>query len=85
MDVLEILGIGSALMALYAFVGLEFGKLRARSFNYDLLNLIASVGLFIYAFRTGVVPFMLTNAVWGLVSGLDVVRHLKKRKTRKKS
>ena len=79
MDPLEILGIGSAFAVLYAFVGNEYGKFPARSYPYDVLNLIGSTGLFIYAFAAGVIPFMLTNAVWAAVSGLDVIKHLRKR------
>lgn len=79
MDPLEVLGIGSAFAVLYAFIGNEYGKFPARSYTYDLLNLGGSLGLFFYAFATGVIPFMLTNAVWAAVSGLDVLRHLRKR------
>jgi hypothetical protein len=79
MDPLEVLGIGSAFMVLYAFVGNEYGMFPARSYKYDMLNLLGATGLFFYAFATGVIPFMLTNAVWAAVSGLDVWKHLKKR------
>ena len=79
MDPLEVLGIGSAFMVLYAFVGNEYGMFPARSYTYDMLNLIGGTGLFIYAFFAGVFPFMVTNAVWASVAGLDVWKHLKKR------
>ena len=82
MDPLEVLGIGSAFAVLYAFVGNEYGKFPARSYTYDILNLVGSTGLFLYAFATGVIPFMITNAVWAAVSGLDVVKHLRKRHKR---
>jgi hypothetical protein len=54
------------------------GKLNTESFLYDLLNFLAAIGLFIYAYHFDALPFMLTNAVWGLVSGIDVVRYLAK-------
>jgi hypothetical protein len=79
MDPIEVLGIGSAFAVLYAFVGNEYGKFPARSYTYDMLNLVGSTGLFFYAFATGVIPFMLTNAVWASVSALDVLKHLRKR------
>jgi hypothetical protein len=82
MDPIEVLGIGSAFMILYAFTANEYGWLPVRSMTYDMLNLGGSVGLFIYAFNTGVFPFMLTNAVWGAVAGLDVIKHLRKQKNR---
>lgn len=82
MDPLEVLGIGSAFAVLYAFVANEYGSLSVRSLTYDLLNFFGSIGLFLYAFQTGVVPFMVTNAVWATVSGLDVFKHLRKRSRR---
>lgn len=78
MSAIEILGVLSALMTLSAFVANEWGKLSAESVLYDLLNFVAAVGLFAYAYHIGAIPFMLTNAVWGIVSGVDVVRYLAK-------
>lgn len=79
MDPLEVLGIGSAFMVLYAFVANEYGTLSVRSLTYDLLNFFGAAGLFLYAFQTGVVPFMVTNSVWACVSGLDVFKHVRRR------
>jgi hypothetical protein len=76
MEPIEMLGILSAILALTAFVGNEYGKMTAESFIYDLLNFLASMGLIIYAANIGALPFMITNAVWGLVSGFDVVKYL---------
>lgn len=76
MNSIELLGILSALLALSAFVANEYGKLKAESFWYDFLNFISGVGLFMYAYHEGVIPFMLTNSVWALVSGIDVVKYL---------
>jgi hypothetical protein len=84
MDPIEILGIGSALLALYAFVGNQYGKLRASGFWYDALNFLSAAGLFVYAYAEWVVPFMITNSVWGFVSGMDVIRHLRKARGLKK-
>ncbi len=84
MDSVEILGIASALLALSAFVANEYGKLRAEIFLYDFLNMVASIGLFYYAYAEWVVPFMLTNFVWGTVAGIDVVKYLLGKKGLKK-
>jgi fluoride ion exporter CrcB/FEX len=84
MSPLEILGVLSALMTLSAFVANEWEKLSADSILYDAMNFIASIGLFSYAYHLGAVPFMLTNTVWGIVSGADVLRYLLKRKGLKK-
>lgn len=76
MSNLEILGILSALLTLSAFVLNEYGKLSAESFSYDLMNFIAAVGLGVYAFSIGSLPFILTNSVWAIVSGGDVIKYL---------
>ena len=79
MDSMEILGIASALLALYAFVANEYGALKADNFWYDFINIVSGIGLFIYAYYQGVIPFMLTNSVWALVSGIDVVKYLQRK------
>ena len=84
MSPIEILGIVSALVTLAAFVANEMGYLTTEDFSYDFLNMISSMGLFAYAYSTGVVPFMLTNSVWFLVSATDVVRYLFRKKKRRR-
>jgi hypothetical protein len=79
MEPIEIIGILSAILALAAFIGIEWGKLRAEYFSYDFLNLISALGLFYYAYDQGATPFMITNSVWAIVSGIDVARHVMKR------
>ncbi len=78
MEPIEILGIASAALALIAFIGNEYGQLKANSLSYDLLNFVSGAGLFLYAYYAGVIPFMITNAVWALVSGADIVRYFLK-------
>jgi hypothetical protein len=80
MELIDIIGIGSAALTLTAFVGNEWGKLDTEGFAYDLMNFLAAIGLFAYAHDADVLPFMIVNAVWGLVSGADVVKHLLGRK-----
>ncbi len=79
MEPIEILGILSAILTLIAFIGNEYGKLTTESFIYDLLNFLAGMGLVIYAANIGALPFMITNSVWALVSGFDVVKYLWRR------
>ncbi len=74
MDPLELLGIVSALCALTAFMGIQYHKLSDTSIVYDLLNLASGLGLVYYAYIHGTVPFLITNSVWALVSGIDVIR-----------
>lgn len=80
MESIEILGIGSALLALIAFVGNQYGRMKASSFWYDALNFLSAAGLFVYAYAEHVVPFMITNSVWAFVSGMDVLRYFLKRR-----
>jgi len=84
MDSIEILGILSAGLILLVFIALEYGETNTESVWFDLANLLGGAGLFIYAYVQGVVPFMLTNGVWAIVSGIDVARYLLKRKGLKK-
>ena len=84
MDSIEILGVLSAFMTLSAFVANEWGTLSAESILYDAMNFVASIGLFTYAYHLDAIPFMLNNAVWGIVSGIDVARYLVKGKGLKK-
>ena len=82
---MELLGILSALLALAAFVSNQFGWMRNDNIWYDATNLLSGVGLFLYAYWLGSLPFMITNSVWAIVSGIDVVKyffHKKSRKTR---
>ena len=84
MSGIEMLGIASALLTLFAFVANEMGYLTTEDFAYDFMNMISSMGLFAYAYSAGVVPFMLTNSVWFLVSASDVVRYVFRKKKRRR-
>jgi len=84
MDGLEIIAIASAVLTLSVYVANQYGELSVNNFWYDLANLVSSIGLFSYALSLGIIPFILTNAVWGLVSGIDVAKYLLKRKGLKK-
>jgi hypothetical protein len=64
------------LLALVAFIGIQYHKLADTSIIYDGLNLASGLGLVFYAYTIGAVPFIITNSVWALVSGIDVVRYL---------
>lgn len=80
MDGIEILGIASASLILIVFIALEYGKMDSDSIWFDFANFLGAIGLFIYAYSQGVVPFMLTNGVWAFISGIDVGKYLLRRK-----
>ena len=80
MSSIEILGILSAVLTLSVYIANQYGKLNVNNFWYDFANFISSIGLFAYAYSLDAVPFLITNTVWGLVSGIDVAKYLLKRK-----
>lgn len=83
MDPIEILGILSALLALFAFVGNQYHKLKDTSIAYDFINMLSGIGLFTYAYLVDALPFMITNSVWAVVSGIDVVKYLVKKRNKR--
>lgn len=76
---LELFGVVCAVAALIAFVGNQYNFLPSDGIPYDLLNCLSALGLLYYAYETNAVPFIITNSVWALVSGIDVIKDLLKR------
>ena len=74
MNTLELVGIGSALLALVAFISNQYHLWGSDNIWYDLFNFVSAAGLLYYAVKMHAVPFIITNTVWGVVSGIDVVR-----------
>lgn len=79
MTIIGILGLVSALCALFAFVANEYGYLKNDDVRYDLLNFLAGLGLVMYALSIHALPFVLVNGVWALVSGIDLIKYARKR------
>ena len=79
MNGLELLGILSALLTLSAFIMNQYGYLDKDDIRYDVLNMFSGIGLVIYAISIHGVPFILTNTVWAIVSGIDVAKYFLKR------
>ncbi len=73
MDITTIIGVIGAALILIGFVGNEWGKLKAESFGYDLLNLVGSAILIWYGLQLSAWPFVVLNSVWALVSLRDVL------------
>ncbi len=76
MTALEILGIFSALLTLSAFIMNQYGYLDKDDIRYDTLNMFAGLGLVSYAISIHGIPFILTNSVWAIISGIDVAKYL---------
>ena len=76
MDITLLLGVTGAGLILIGFIANEFGKLTARSFLYDLLNLVGSLLLLYYGLMLEAWPFVALNSIWALVAFRDVVVRL---------
>lgn len=79
MDIYLVIGVAGAVLTLVAFVLNQAGKLDEKHVAYDAMNLISSGMLLVYALHSTLIPFIITNLVWGAVSAFDVVRFLVKR------
>lgn len=73
MDSTTTVGIAGATLILVAFLGGQFGKLKATSFSYDLINLVGSALLIWYGVLLAAWPFVVLNTVWATVSLKDVI------------
>jgi hypothetical protein len=78
-------GFLGALLALWGFVGIEFGEFRANTFKYDILNFLASLGLISYAISIQAWPYMLTSGMWLLVSLFDLLKISRRRRARRRN
>ncbi len=73
---MELIGTLSALLVLCAFIANQYGYVRNDNIWYDTINLLSAGGLMVYALSIHGWPFIITNAVWAAVSGIDVVRYI---------
>lgn len=73
-DFFLVIGFIGALLILIGFILNELHRLTADSRAYDVLNLVGSLLLLIYAIAGQVWPFVLLNSIWALVALRDVVK-----------
>ncbi len=85
MGILEIIGIISALLTLSAFIMNQYGILSNEDIRYDAMNMVSGIGLVFYAVSIHGIPFILTNSVWAVVSGIDVAKYFVKKRRGVKS
>lgn len=76
MNIPIIIGIISAVVELGAFIANEYGKIDNENILYDFINFICGIGLTYYALSINALPFIITNAIWALVSFGDVVKYI---------
>ena len=72
-----VIGTLGAGIILVAFFLNQKHRLSQDSFTYDLLNLIGSGLLVLYAYLLSSTPFGVLNGIWFLVSLRDIVRGYK--------
>ncbi len=75
----QIVQIVGALLILAAFAALQFGRMRADSGTYLVLNLVGSVVLAALALVEEQWGFLLLETVWAIVSGWSLAQLLRGR------
>lgn len=77
----QIVQVVGALLILAAFAALQFGRMRADSRTYLVLNLVGSVVLAALALHEEQWGFLLLEVVWAVVSAWSLVQLLRGRPT----
>lgn len=72
-DPLFIVGLVGSVLSLTVFFLNQVDQLSNKSIWYDSINALGAFFLVVYALDQQVWPFVITNAVWFLVSFRDVV------------
>lgn len=83
MDIYFLIGIGGMLLILLAFFMNQINRWKNDDLIYDVVNLIGSVCLIIYALPPLSWPFIVLNGVWAFVSLKDVILDISQIKHKK--
>ncbi len=84
MDLITLIGSFGAFLILFAFIMNQLHKWQEDYLIYDLVNLIGSLLLVIYAFILSSYPFLILNLVWLGLSLRDVIIDLRRSNSKKK-
>ena len=76
-DLFLTLGILGMVCILYAFLMVQTHRWSQDDMKFDLVNLIGSALLLVYAVNGEMWPFVILNGVWALYSLKDVVKDLR--------
>ena len=79
MDITTLIGASGACLILIGFILEQTHRIKDTSLSYDILNLIGSALLIVYALLLKSYPFLVLNGVWALVSLRDVIVDLRKK------
>ena len=80
MDSITLFGVFGTGLILLAYVMNQRGHWPNTSKKYDVVNMIGSLMLVIFAITTDSLPFIILNGVWFAIAFRDVVRPFIKRK-----
>jgi hypothetical protein len=61
---IEVAGWSAALLILAGYALLSMGRLTARSWQYQLLNLLGAIGFVINSGAKGALPSAVLNVIW---------------------
>ncbi len=79
MDFTTLIGASGATLILIAFILEQTHRWKDTDLKYDVVNLLGSALLIVYAVMLGSYPFLVLNGVWALVSLRDVIVDLKRK------
>ncbi|MBI3032061.1 hypothetical protein HYY69_01190 [Candidatus Woesearchaeota archaeon] len=77
MDPILFVGLSGMSLILLAFIMNQFHKWHDDDLIYDIVNVLGSGLLFMYAYLLNSMPFMVLNAVWFLISLRDIFLDVK--------
>ncbi len=80
-DWVLITGVAGLAMLLSGFILGEFLKIGEDTISYNILNIIGSVLLAVYAVKLNSIPFMILETVWAIVAIYKLIILLVKPKT----
>ena len=80
MDSITMFGVFGTGLILLAYVMSQRGRWPNNSKEYDLVNMVGSLILVVYAITTDSLPFIILNGVWFAISFRDMVRPFLKKK-----
>lgn len=78
-----LIGTAGTIFILIAFVFNQTHRWRDDDIIYDLFNLIGGLLLITYSFLLKTYPFLVLNAVWSLVSLMDLINDFHKKLDRR--
>ena len=67
------IGVPGAVLILIAFYMSETERWSDKNVYYQIINLIGSLTLAVYAYILGSPPFLILNGIWAIISFRDLI------------